>query len=83
MLGRCPVFSERLCGDCGSLPDNKRIIPDNKLENESYHHVGSQSRAIVKFSHRKEFQQLMKVKKDLSKLNLTDTDLSNTKTFIN
>ena len=32
MLGRCPVFSERLCGDCGSLPDNKRIIPDNKLE---------------------------------------------------
>ena len=32
MLGRCPVFSERLCGDCGSLPDNKWIIPDNKLE---------------------------------------------------
>ena len=101
MLGRCPVFSERLCEDCGSLPDNKRIIPDNKLEktlckivdrvgvkisdrdNESYHHVGSQSCAIVKFSHRKEFQQLMKVKKDLSKLNLTDTDLSNTKIFIN
>ena len=25
----------------------------------------------------------MKVKKDLSKLNLTDTDLSNTKIFIN
>ena len=101
MLGRCPVFSERLCGDCGSLPDNKRIIPDNKLEktlckivdrvgvkisdrdNESYHDVGSQSRAIVKFSHRKEFQQLIKVKKDLSKLSLTDADLSNTKIFIN
>ena len=38
---------------------------------------------IVKFSHRKDCQQLKKVKKDLSKLNLTDIDLGNTKIFIN
>ena len=37
----------------------------------------------VGFSHRKVCQQLMKVKKDLSKLNLTDIDLGNTKIFIN
>ena len=50
---------------------------------ESCHRVGSQGRTIVKFSHRKDCQQLMKFKKDLSKLNLTDTDLGNTKIFIN
>ena len=38
---------------------------------ESYHRIGSQGHAIVKFSHRKDYQQLRKVKKDLSKLNLT------------
>ena len=37
----------------------------------SCHRVGSQGRTIVKFSHRKDCQQLMKVKKDRSKLNLT------------
>ena len=45
--------------------------------------IGSQGRAIVKFSHRKDCQQLMKVKKDSSKLNLTDIDLGKTKIFIN
>ena len=50
---------------------------------ESCHIVGSQGRTKVKFSHRKDCQQLMKVKKDLSKLNLTDIDLDNTKIFIN
>ena len=49
----------------------------------SCHRVGSQGRTIVKFSHRKDCQQLMKVKKDLSKLNLSDIDLGNTKIFIN
>ena len=48
----------------------------------SCHRVGSQGRTIVKFSHRKDCQQLMKVKKDLSKLNLTDIDLGNTKIVI-
>ena len=38
---------------------------------ESYHRIGNQGHAIVKFSHRKDYQQLRKVKKDLSKLNLT------------
>ena len=50
---------------------------------ESCHIVGSQGRTKVTFSHRKDCQQLMKVKKDLSKLNLTDIDLDNTKIFIN
>ena len=38
---------------------------------------------MVKFSHRKDCQQLMKVKKDLFKLNLTDIDLGNAKIFFN
>ena len=33
-------------------------------------------------SHREDCQQLMKVKKDLSKLKLTDIDLHNTKIYI-
>ena len=50
---------------------------------ESCRRVGSQSRTIAKFSHSKDCQKLMKVKKDLSKLNLTDKDLGNTRIFIN
>ena len=51
----------------------------NDRDIESCHRVGS---PIVKFSKRKDWQQLMKVKKYLSKLNLTDMDLGNTKIFI-
>ena len=50
---------------------------------ESCHGIDSQSRTIVKFRHKRDCQQSMKVKKDLSKLNLTDIDLSNTKIYIN
>ena len=50
---------------------------------ESYHRVGSQGRTIAKFIHRKYCQQLMKVRKNLFILNLTDIDLGNTKIFIN
>ena len=50
---------------------------------ESYHRVGNQGRTIIKFSHRKDYQQLMKVKKDISTLNLTDIDLGNAKIFNN
>ena len=39
-------------------------------------------RKIIKFSHRKDRQQLMNVEKGLSKLNLTDIDLDNTKVYI-
>ena len=56
-------------------------IDDSDIE--SCHCIGSQGRRIVKFSHTKDCQQLMKFKKDLSKLNLTDTDLGNKKIFIN
>ena len=45
--------------------------------------VGIQGRTIIKSSHRKYCQQLMEVKKDFSKLNLTDIDLGNTKISIN
>ena len=38
-------------------------------------------RKIIKFSHRKDRQQLMNVEKGLSKLNLTDIDLDNTKVY--
>ena len=56
-------------------------ISDGNIE--SYHRVGSHGRTIVNFSHRKECQWLMKVKKDISKLNVTDINLGNTKVFIN
>ena len=54
----------------------------NDRDIESCHRVGSQGRTIVKFSHKKDCQKLMKVKKDLSKLKLTVMDLGNTKIFI-
>ena len=44
---------------------------------ESYHCVGCHT--IAEFSHKKDYQQLMKVKEGLSKLNLTDINLGNTK----
>ena len=40
----------------------------NYRDIESCHRVGSQGCTIVKFSHKKDCQHLMKVKKDLSKL---------------
>ena len=45
--------------------------------------IGLQGHKIVKFSYRKDSQRSMNVKKDLSKLNLTDLDLGNTKISIN
>ena len=54
----------------------------NDRDIESCHCVGSQGRAIVKFSHRKNCRELTKVK-DFSKLNFSDIDLGNTKIFIN
>ena len=51
--------------------DNVRIKTDDK-DIESCHRVASQRRTIVKFGHRKDCQQLMKVRKDLSKLNVHD-----------
>ena len=45
--------------------------------------IGTQGHKIVKFSYRKDSQRSMNVKKDLSKLNLTDLDLGNTKISIN
>ena len=76
-----------------SVPDNeleetfckfvdKAGVKIDDRDIESYLCVGSQGRTIVKFSHRKDCQQLMKVKKDLSKLNLTDNDLSNVKILV-
>ena len=88
MLGKCLVFSERMRGDCELEKTFCKImgkvgvrINDNDIE--SCHRVDRQGRTIVKFSHRKDCQQLMKVKKDLFELNLTDIYLGNTKIFIN
>ena len=97
MLGKCLVCSERCVEIVGipmSVPDNeneetfckivdKVRVKINDRDIESCHRVGSQGHAIVKFSNRNDCQQLLKVKKDLSKLNLTDIDLGNTKIFIN
>ena len=77
-----------------SVPDNKleeilcKIVGKvgveiNDRDIESCHRVCSQGRTIIKFSHRKDCQQLMKVKKELSKLNSTDIGLGNAKIFIN
>ena len=77
-----------------SVPDNKleeilcKIVGKvgveiNDRDIESCHRVCSQGRTVIKFSHRKDCQQLMKVKKELSKLNSTDIDLGNAKIFIN
>ena len=91
-------YSRRKCVEIVSIPtsvpDNeleetfcktvdKGGVKIDDRDTESCHRVGSQGRTIVKFSHRKDCQQLMKVKKDLSKLNSTDIDLGNTKIFIN
>ena len=62
---------------------NKVGVKINDRDIESFHRVGSQGHMILKFSCRKDCQQLMKVKKYFSKLNLTDIDLENTKIFIN
>ena len=40
---------------------------------ESCHGIDSQSRTIVKFRHKRDCQQSMKVKKDLSKLNINQS----------
>ena len=58
---------------------NKVGVKISNRDIESCHHVGCQGRAIVKFSHRKDCQKLMKVKKDLCKLNLPDIDLDKEK----
>ena len=64
--------------------ENCRVgLEVNDRDIESYHRVGNQGRTIFKFSHKKDCQQLMKVKNDLSKFNLTDTDLGTTKIYIN
>ena len=54
----------------------------NDRDIESCHCVGNHGRTIVKISHRKDCQQLMKVKKDLSELYLIDIDLGNIKILI-
>ena len=88
---------ERICGDCGiptSVLDkqleetfcnivDKVGVKINDRDIESCHRVGSQGRMIVKLRHNKDYQQQMKVKKDLSKLNLTGVDLYDTKIYIN
>ena len=88
MLGKCLVFSEKMRGDCElertfcKIMD-KAGVKINDKDIESCHRVDRLGRTIVKFSHRKDCQQSLKVKKDLSELNLTDMDLGNTKIFIN
>ena len=87
-------ISEEIVGIPTSVPDielgktfckisDKVGVKINDKDIESCHRVGSQGRTIVKFSHRKDCWELMKVKKDLSKLNLINIDLGNTKIFIN
>ena len=90
-------YSRRECveieGITTSVPDEleetfckiveKFGIKNNDREIESCYRAGTQGRTIVKFTHRKNCRQLMKVRKDLCKLNLTDIDLGNSKVFIN
>ena len=91
-------YSRRECveivGILTSVPDNEleetfcKIVDKvgvkiDDRDIESYHRVGNQGRTIDKFSHRKDYQQLMKVKKDISTLILTDIDIGNAKIFIN
>ena len=54
-----------------------------RILNPAIVNTDSQGHKIVKFSRRKGSQQLMNIKKDLSKLNLIDIDLGNTKLNIN
>ena len=75
MLGKCPVFSEGMCGDCGytHFSQNNELektfckiadkvgVKINDRDIESCHRVDNDGRTIVKFSHRKDCQQLMKV----------------------
>ena len=58
------------------------ISPDHI---ESCHHISKKiDTVIVKFSRRKDFQQVWQVKKDLQKLKLEDVDLiGSNKLFIN
>ena len=48
-------------------------IPSDNIE--ACHRVGRHNNVIIKFSKRKDFQQIFSVKKDLSKLDMKEVDL--------
>ena len=52
------------------------IVPAKDID--ACHPVGKQVRAILKFLKRKDFQQVLSVKKDIQKITSTDLDLPNT-----
>ena len=63
----------------------KKVGCDIKSENiEACHRVGRQNNVIIKFSRRKDCQQVFSVRKDLSKLDMSEVDLpEGTNIYIN
>ena len=92
-------YSRRECLEVSGIPDNvkqndledkvltifKKVGCDIKSDNiEACHRVGRQNNVIIKFSKRKDCQQVFSVKKDLSKLDMKEVDLpEGTQIYIN
>ena len=98
MLGKCPIFEDRVLEVAG-IPES---VKQNELEDkvlrifkkvgcdipsdniEAWHCVGRHNNAIIKFSKRKDCQQIFSVKKDLRKLDMKEVDLpEGTQIFVN
>ena len=92
-------YSRRECLEISGIPNNikqdgledkvltifKKVGCDIKSENiEACHRVGRQNNIIIKFSRRKDCQQIYSVKKDLSKLDMKEVDLpEGTQIYVN
>lgn len=92
-------YSRRECLEVSGIPNSvkqdeledkvltifKKVGCDIKSENiEACHRVGRQNKVIIKFSRRKDCQQIYSVKRDLSKLDMKEVDLpEGTQVFVN
>ena len=92
-------YSRRECLEVAGIPESvkQNELEDKVLRifknagcdipsdnNEACHRVGRPNNVIIKFSKRKDCQQIFSVKKDLSKLDIKEVDLpEGTQIFVN
>ena len=75
MLGKCPVFQERVPQElretvCKVIKKDSVEVSDKSIED--CHRVGKRGTSIVKFCKREVSKQVLNIREDLKKLSMED-----------
>ena len=98
VLGKCPLISEKMLRNCWntyiyiSIKTWRKSLPNiwdigvsvDKNDIDDCHRLREKDQTIVKFLQRKDCKQVLRCKKDLRSVNMSNLDLpKGTKMFIN